>query len=126
MLSPEDVVDAGDPSSEYSVEFRNYDDDAWYSARVILERDEALRIKFLDFGDDHDGLFDAKCFKSLTELEEFNKRFRPVSRQVQDNECLSIVRGMTVCACHWYSNEDVRFYDAVVLAVSASTFILIK
>ncbi|KAF7824887.1 putative SAWADEE domain-containing protein [Senna tora] len=118
-MSPSDnqLIVSGDPSSEYNVEFRTLEDDAWYSARAVLERGQALRIKFLNFDDNHDSVFEADGFKSLTELEVFRSRFRPASQQLQDHECRSIVREMTVCACYWYSKEDVRFYDAIVDAV---------
>ncbi|XP_028758680.1 uncharacterized protein LOC114717638 [Neltuma alba] len=108
---------AADDASKFNVEFRSHDDEAWYSVRVVLEQEEVLRLKFLNFGDSHDKVFEAQCFNSLKEVEEFEKRFRPVSLQLQDDECRSIIPGTTVCACYQYNSEDVRFYDATVVAV---------
>ncbi|KAK4285131.1 hypothetical protein QN277_001872 [Acacia crassicarpa] len=115
-MSPLGSEVAADDPPKFNVEFRSQDDEAWYSVRVVLER-EVLRIKFLNFGDSHDKVFEAQGFSSLTELEEFKKRFRPVSSQLQDDECRSVRAGTTVCACYRYSPEDIRFYDANVLAV---------
>ena len=112
------LTTAGEASSaEYNVEFRAYNDDAWYSVRVLLEG-EVLRVKYQGFSDNHDNVFDVNMFKSVEELKELKERFRPLSDQLQDNECDKIVEGMKVCACHVFSPDDVRFYDAVVEAVS--------
>ncbi|XP_054814918.1 uncharacterized protein LOC129315320 isoform X6 [Prosopis cineraria] len=113
MSQAENDVNADD-SLKYNVEFKSHDDDAWYSVRAVLEREDVLRIKFQNFGDSHDKVFQAQCFNSLEEVEEFKKRFRPVSLQLQDDECRTVIPGTTVCACYRYCNEDVRFYDATV------------
>ncbi|XP_054814914.1 uncharacterized protein LOC129315320 isoform X3 [Prosopis cineraria] len=116
MSQAENDVNADD-SLKYNVEFKSHDDDAWYSVRAVLEREDVLRIKFQNFGDSHDKVFQAQCFNSLEEVEEFKKRFRPVSLQLQDDECRTVIPGTTVCACYRYCNEDVRFYDATVFVV---------
>ncbi|XP_061339972.1 uncharacterized protein LOC133286564 [Gastrolobium bilobum] len=96
-----------------TTEFRSYGDDAWYSVTVSVEG-ETLRVKYLNFSEDVDNLFKPTDFQSLEELEEFEERFRPVSKQLQDNECRQLVRDTRVCACYRFRNDDVRFYDAEV------------
>ncbi|KAK7260710.1 hypothetical protein RIF29_26980 [Crotalaria pallida] len=101
------------PSPDYTVEFRAYKDDAWYTVTVLLVG-ETLNIKYLNFSDDHDDLYKPTDFKTLEERNEFKARFRPLSKQVQDNECRQLVKGVKVCACHSFGDDDVRFYDAFV------------
>ena len=115
--SEKNNVAAGD-GEKYNVEFRSDDDDAWYSVRVVMESEEVMRIKFMHFGESHDKLFDARSFASLDAVNQFKKRFRPVSLQLQDNECRRVVDHETVCACFQHNAEDVRFYDANVIGVS--------
>lgn len=105
------------PAADYSVEFKSYNDDAWYTVAVFLEG-ETLRIKYSGFSDEQDNLFEPTDFQTLKHLDEFKERFRPLSKQLQDNECRQLVQGVKVCACHSFSNDDVRFYDAVVDGVS--------
>ncbi|KAI4308555.1 hypothetical protein L6164_031614 [Bauhinia variegata] len=114
MSSPSYVaVDCHPSTVQYNVEFRSYNDDAWYSVAVVLES-EVLRVKYQGFSDEHDNEFDVKGFSSLEQLSEFEGRFRHVSDQLQDNECDTIVEGMTVCASFVFEDNDVRFYDANV------------
>lgn len=109
----------GDILPDCAVEFRAFEDDAWYAVKSFPERDDALRMKYLNLSEDHDFVFYARNLKSLKELEDFESRFRNASAQLQDNECRSVVEGMKVCASHWFSNGDIRFYDALVKEVSA-------
>ncbi|CAL5203541.1 unnamed protein product [Lathyrus oleraceus] len=101
----------------YSTEFRNQEDDAWYTVMVTLEEKETLRITYEKFTDEVDQLFIPSFFDSLEDLQEFEKRFRPLSIQVQDHECRKLVPGVKVCASQHFIPDDLRFYDAIVEAV---------
>ncbi|XP_059663940.1 uncharacterized protein LOC132309669 [Cornus florida] len=101
----------------YDLEFRSAgDEDAWFSVRGLLEG-ETFLIKFLGFLESSDLRFNAGDFQTLQAVDEFVRRFRPVSAQVQDSECSKIVQGLTVCSSYEFKCDDVRFYDAVVDAV---------
>ncbi|XP_073224603.1 uncharacterized protein [Cicer arietinum] len=80
----------------YTTEFRNFDDDAWYTVMVTMEGKQTLRIKYEKFSDEEDQLFEPSFFESLEALHEFEKRFRPLSVQVQDYECRKLVHGVKV------------------------------
>ncbi|KAK7304862.1 hypothetical protein VNO77_42754 [Canavalia gladiata] len=97
----------------YTTEFRTFNDDAWYSVCVLLEG-EALRIKYFDFSDEDDNVFEPSDFRDSEQLEDFKRRFRPISKQLQDSECHLLAEGTTVCACHYFRDDDIRFYDAIV------------
>jgi len=101
----------------FTMEFRSYKDDAWYTARVSLE-EETLRVWFLDFPDHCDNAFEASQFGECENLREFKGRFRPLSKQLQDSECGLLAQGTRVCACQRFGDGDLRFYDAVVEGVS--------
>ncbi|XP_050206076.1 uncharacterized protein LOC126655807 isoform X2 [Mercurialis annua] len=101
------------PATAYDVEFRAIPDDAWYSVRTIL-KGEKLIVKYDNFGDEHDNVFKADDFNSVEKIDQFEKRFRPVSAQLQDKECTRLKPGTLVCASHSFNGSDVLFYDAVV------------
>ncbi|XP_038714519.1 uncharacterized protein LOC120008082 [Tripterygium wilfordii] len=98
---------------DYEVEFRSYLDDAWYNVRLVLDG-EKLTVKYSNFPDDQNSVFEPGSFNSLEELKEFQGRFRALSAQLQDNECQKVVKGTEVCAAYTFNSDDVRFYDAVV------------
>ncbi|KAL3510045.1 hypothetical protein ACH5RR_029446 [Cinchona calisaya] len=101
--------------SEYDMEFRSKDDDAWYSVRLVLsEGEETLTVKFQGFSEVSDLSFKVNEFENAAAVDEFVKRFRPVSKQLQDTDCLEVVKGMKVCAALSCREDDLRFYDAVV------------
>ncbi|XP_058115294.1 uncharacterized protein LOC131258192 [Magnolia sinica] len=101
------------------LDFREYDDDAWYGVRLVLEG-ETLTVKFLDFGDESDKRLGPSDFEDPKALDDFAERFRPTSVQLQDGECRRLTEGKTVCASHTFGDNDVRFYDAVVETVYSS------
>lgn len=101
------------PPPDYDVEFRSLSDDAWYSVCTVLDG-EKLTLKYQNFSDDDDCIFEVKNFKTLEEVERLKDRFRPISAQLQDNECHKVVGGVVVCASHSFDGSDNRFYDAVV------------
>lgn len=116
--SPPD--DGGDDPA-YDLEFRSSLDDAWYTARVVLEASsETLVVKFLNFYEWNDEKFSAGDLRvaGAGALEELLGRVRPLSRQLQDSECSRVVEGMTVCASFSFETGEIKFYDAVVEAVS--------
>jgi len=101
-------------NQNYVTEFKNYEDGAWYTVMVTLEEKETLRVRYEKFTDEEDNIFEPSFFESLEELVEFEKRFRPLSVQVQDYECRKLVKGVRVCASLHFTPDDLRFYDAVV------------
>ncbi|XP_059624888.1 uncharacterized protein LOC132268143 [Cornus florida] len=98
------------------LEFRSTVDDAWYSVRVVLES-ESFTVKFVDFTEAMNERFNAGDFQTLQAVDDFVRRFRPVSTQSQDSQCSKIVQGLSVCSSFEFKCDDVRFYDAVVEAV---------
>ncbi|GMI70909.1 hypothetical protein HRI_000760200 [Hibiscus trionum] len=100
----------------YDMEFRSFTDDAWYSIRLLLEGDRSkkLRVKYDNFPDDIDDVFQAENFKSEEEIYDFVGRFRKVSAQLQDHDCSKVVKGMRVCASDTFADGEVLFYDAIV------------
>ncbi|CAL0323083.1 unnamed protein product [Lupinus luteus] len=118
-MSPINELTAVVPTAEelnYTIEFRSYNDDAWYSVAVFIEG-STLRVKYLNFSDEHDDVFKSTDFNTLKEKNEFKGRFRQLSKQLQDNECRKLVKGVKVCASHSFTETDFKFYDAVVDAV---------
>ncbi|XP_058068338.1 uncharacterized protein LOC131217434, partial [Magnolia sinica] len=106
------------------LDFREYDDDAWYGVRLVLEG-ETLTVKFLDFGDESDKRLGPSDFEDPKALDDFAERFRPTSVQLQDGECRRVIEGKTVCASHTFGDNDVRFYDAVVETASFPFLLLL-
>ncbi|PNY07132.1 hypothetical protein L195_g003617 [Trifolium pratense] len=106
-----------DQKESFTTEFRNFDDDAWYTVMVTIEDNAILRVKFEKFTDDVDQLFEPSFLSSLEDLHDFEKRFRPLSLQVQDDECGMLVQDVMVCASRRFGPDDLRFYDAVVDSV---------
>ncbi|KAL5718391.1 hypothetical protein ACHQM5_011297 [Ranunculus cassubicifolius] len=104
-----------DPALEASIDFQAWDK-AWYSVHLDLD-DDTLLVKYIGFPDRYNTTHVASSFKTPKDLDEFAMRFRPVSVQLQDNECYKVVMGMVVCASYEFGEEDVRFYDAAVVDV---------
>ncbi|XP_059661272.1 uncharacterized protein LOC132307502 [Cornus florida] len=110
---------SGDESADISahdLEYRSTADDAWYCVQVVLES-ESFMVNFVDFVEAMNERFNAGDFQTLQAVDDFVRRFRPVSAQVQDSQCSKIVEGLTVCSSFRFKCDDVRFYDAVVEAV---------
>ncbi|KAH6829321.1 hypothetical protein C2S53_011545 [Perilla frutescens var. hirtella] len=111
-------VDTSDSASLYDLEYRATEDDAWYSVCVVLDAGaETLSVKYMCAPEVYEVVFSAGDFETEARLEELVGRFRPVSRQLQDCECLRLSIGKSVCAGHRIGDNDLRFYDAVVDAV---------
>ncbi|KAI9201311.1 hypothetical protein LWI28_021435 [Acer negundo] len=114
------VVSNGDDDDE-ELEFRSYVDDAWYSVRVAFDGRAGgkLIVRYCNFPEDNDSVYEAGKFFTFEELDDFASRFRPVSVQLQDSECRDVVaEGLLVCASHAFTDNDVLFYDAVVEQVN--------
>lgn len=110
-----------------ALEFRSSRDDAWYDASIVTEDiggDRRLRIKFANFTDDHDELFNAKDLTSLQALYELRSRVRHLSVQLQDSECSTVEKGLLVCAARSVQPDDRRFYDAFIDGVSSLSLFL--
>jgi hypothetical protein len=75
----------------FTTMFRNYEDDAWYIVMVTIEVGTTLRARLKKITDGVDQLFEPSFFGSLEDLHNFEKRFIPLSVQVQDNECGKLV-----------------------------------
>ncbi|RVW46268.1 hypothetical protein VitviT2T_018178 [Vitis vinifera] len=99
-------------SQQFPLEFQA-DDDAWYAIRLLLHG-KTLIIKYERFSADYDDFFKAAEFMNLDDVESFGWRFRKVSLQLQDNECIKFVGCMTICASHAFAEDDLCFYDAIV------------
>ncbi|KAK1589067.1 hypothetical protein Q3G72_030175 [Acer saccharum] len=111
------VVSNGDDDDDEELEFRSYVDDAWYSVRVAFDGRAGgkLIVRYFNFPDDNDSVYEAGKFFTFEELDDFASRFRPVSVQLQDSECRDVViDGLLVCTSHAFTDNDVLFYDAVV------------
>ncbi|XP_047951608.1 uncharacterized protein LOC125196975 isoform X2 [Salvia hispanica] len=115
-------METADATSPYDLEYRASEDDAWYSVCVLLDADaEMLTVKYMCSPELYEIVFHASKFRTEAEVEELVSRFRPVSHQLQDHECLKLSIGTTVCAAHGTTDDDLRFYDAVVDAVYRRT-----
>ncbi|KAK1565506.1 hypothetical protein Q3G72_028238 [Acer saccharum] len=108
------VVSNGDDDKE--LEFRSYVDNAWYSVRVAFDgRAGKLIVRYCNFLNDNDSVYEAGNFFTFEELDDFASRFCPVSVQLQDSECRDvIIDELLICASHAFTYNDVLFYDAVV------------
>ncbi|XP_040369386.1 uncharacterized protein LOC121051268 [Rosa chinensis] len=97
------------------MEFRSGVDDAWYAVKIYTEDNSAerLTVKFCNFEDEYDEVYEAQDLTSANHMTNFLSRFRLVSIQVQDSECPNVVEGMLVCAAVSVTPDNCRFYDAV-------------
>nr|XP_019067223.1 uncharacterized protein LOC101254273 isoform X3 [Solanum lycopersicum] len=113
---PEMKKPDGNPA-KYDLEHRYKGDDSWYGVLVTVDG-ETMTVKFEGYPEKFDVKFLADDLKSKEEMDEFVRRFRNVSPQLQDNECSSVKEGMIVCAaCNAFGKDDMLFYDAVVEAI---------
>ncbi|KAL9319480.1 hypothetical protein ACSQ67_011319 [Phaseolus vulgaris] len=119
MLAVKEKTSAVVPVASYATEFRAYKDDAWYTVCVLFHGD-TLTVKYSNFSPENDDAFRPSDFQNMNEVENFKFRFRPLSKQVQDEECRLLSPGARVCACHSFAHDDVRFYDALVDGVQES------
>lgn len=103
---------------ERVLEYRARDDDAWYSVHVAV-KGGTLTIQFQGLQETDELV--ASNFESEEDIDGVVRRFRQVSPQLQDNECGRVTEGSIVCAaCHDSYRDDMRYYDALVEAVSRS------
>ncbi|CAN1330898.1 hypothetical protein LINPERPRIM_LOCUS35136 [Linum perenne] len=109
-------------STGYNLEYRSLTDDAWYTVCAIFDG-KSLTVKYQGFQDDEDDLFEPHRFISLDEIEELKSRFRPVSHQLQDCECLGLTRGTAVCVSHSFDGNDNIFFDATIDEVGAVSLV---
>ncbi|XP_057768231.1 uncharacterized protein LOC130988421 isoform X3 [Salvia miltiorrhiza] len=115
-------METTDAASPYDLEYRASEDDAWYSVCAVLDAAaETLTVKYMCSPEVYEVVFSAGNFQTEAQVEELVARFRPVSQQLQDEECLRLSIGTTVCAAHGTGDNDLRFYDAVVEAVDRRT-----
>ncbi|KAG8365743.1 hypothetical protein BUALT_Bualt17G0003600 [Buddleja alternifolia] len=112
-------AEEGDLSSLYDLEYRAKEDDAWYSVYVVLDAAaQTMRVKYMCYPKVYEDVFSAGGLETEAQLAQLVRRFRPVSRQLQDHQCRQLAVGTTVCAAHATADNDLRFYDAVVEAVN--------
>ncbi|KAL5974356.1 hypothetical protein ACLOJK_031020 [Asimina triloba] len=102
---------------EAALEFRPSEDDAWYAVTLVLDG-ETLNVKFVNFGPEFDEKFRPTDFKDEASVQQFKERIRPSSVQLQDSMCRKAIEGMTICASYTFSDDEVKFYDAVIVDVS--------
>ncbi|KAL6572654.1 hypothetical protein OROMI_013612 [Orobanche minor] len=106
----------------YDLEYRASEDDAWYSVAVVFDAgSETLSVKYMCAPVVHEAVFSAGNYRTEAQVDEFVSRFRPISQQLQDSECLKVSIGTTVCASYRTVDNDLRFYDADVEAVERRT-----
>lgn len=106
-------------SEDYDLEYRASEDDAWYSVCVVFDGNaEKLTVKFCSSPEEYKVVFNADEFATAAEVDELTRRFRPVSLPLEDHECGKLSIRTTVCAAHAVADDDLRFYDAVIEAVS--------
>ncbi|KAJ4827258.1 hypothetical protein Tsubulata_028890 [Turnera subulata] len=106
-------ADLPPPEPVYDVEFRNPEDDAWYSVRTVLDGDK-LFVKYQSFTDEDDYVVSPAKFRTREELLTFHHRFRRVSSQVQDSECSSLAPNALLCVSHSFAPSANQFYDALL------------
>ncbi|KAL8519802.1 hypothetical protein ACS0TY_010659 [Phlomoides rotata] len=105
--------------SLYDLEYRAGEDDAWYNVYAVLDADaHTLTVKYMCSPKRYKIVLSAAGFETEAQVEELVARFRPVSQQVQDHQCGTLSVGTTVCASHGIGDYDLRFFDAVIEAVS--------
>lgn len=97
-----------EPSHEYC----SPADGAWYDVQLVF-RSNILTVTYCNLSELFDELYLAGDFESLEAVDDFEKRFRPVSLQFQDSECKKIIKGIAVSASSLFGEER-RFYDACV------------
>ncbi|RZC88705.1 hypothetical protein C5167_031080 [Papaver somniferum] len=99
------------------LDFRSITDNAWYTVDrlVFCKKNNTLTVRFMGFDNkDDDEELSVEDFKTLKELDEFVDRFRPACVQLQDGECYDMRRGSYVCAVFDPSEENHKFYNAVI------------
>ncbi|KAI3695356.1 hypothetical protein L1987_78352 [Smallanthus sonchifolius] len=102
---------------DYNLEYRSKKDETWYTCGVVLEDGKQLCVMFKDFIQSYfDEVYSIADFWTHHEIEQFLKRFRPVSGMIEDNECSRVIEGMKVCAMYKGADE-VLYFDAIVDAV---------
>lgn len=73
---------------------------------VLEESTNTLVVKFDNFYDWNDERFSATGFPSAKAVDEFLGRVRPLSQQLQDDQCSRVFEGMTVCASFKFENDE--------------------
>ncbi|CAN0927246.1 hypothetical protein LINGRAHAP2_LOCUS35787, partial [Linum grandiflorum] len=101
------------PSGGYRLEFRSTSDEAWHVVRAVL-KGKKLILKYENSNNDHHDVIELRSFSDLEELEEFEARFRSLSRRLRDYECKKLAKGTVVCVSHSFNDQDRRSYDAMV------------
>ncbi|KAL3824281.1 hypothetical protein ACJIZ3_020310 [Penstemon smallii] len=105
------------PVELYDLEYRAKEDDAWYSVRVVFDSEaETLTVKYHCFPAVQDLILCSGDFETEEKVDDLIRRFRPLSKQLQDNECRKVKIGTLVCASHAGPgvDDDIKFYDAVI------------
>ncbi|XP_026436319.1 uncharacterized protein LOC113334188 [Papaver somniferum] len=109
----------GKTDQNQQLDFRSIYDDAWYTVdRLVLSKQNTvLTVKFFEFDEDDDEMFNVKDYKTVNELDQFLNRFRPACLQVQDGECYDMRRGSDVCALLEQGEDDQKFYNGVIESI---------
>ncbi|XP_015578407.1 uncharacterized protein LOC8283793 isoform X3 [Ricinus communis] len=98
------------------MEFQCPEDNAWYDVNLFCDGKE-LTVHYTNFSEEYDEKYDVDVFNNMEELEEFRARFRLSSVQIQDHDCKLICQGKAVSASFYLDDDDVKFYDAIVVEV---------
>ncbi|WJX77645.1 hypothetical protein P8452_60932 [Trifolium repens] len=103
-----------DPYSQFCVILYCYHHDALVHRDGNNRERQDTERKVEKTTDDVDQLFEPSFFGSLEDLQDFEKRFRPLSIQVQDHECGKLIPNVKDCASRHFGPDDLRFWDAVI------------
>ncbi|KAL8495014.1 hypothetical protein ACS0TY_019245 [Phlomoides rotata] len=121
MNRPGTKAESEDLWSRYDLEYRAYEDDAWYDIYVVLDATvEKLMVKYWSSSEEYEIVFTVAEFATEAQVDDLARRFRPVSVKLENNEGGMLSIGTAVCAAHAIGDDLYRFYDAVIEVVKIS------
>ncbi|KAI3965344.1 hypothetical protein MKW92_029107 [Papaver armeniacum] len=108
------------PNQNPVLDYRSKVDDAWYTVDKLIfsKKNNSLTVRYVEFDEDDNEIFNVKDIKTTKELDEFINRFRPACVQVQDGECYRLRRGSNVCAALEKCDGDRRFYNGAIESIN--------
>ncbi|KAL8543370.1 hypothetical protein ACS0TY_004056 [Phlomoides rotata] len=121
MNGPGTKAESEDLWSRYDLEYRAYEDDAWYDVYIVLDASaEKLMVKYWSSSEEYEIVFTVAEFATEAQVDDLAGRCRPVLVKLEDNECGMLSIGTAVCAAHAIGDDLYRFYDAIIEAVKIS------
>ncbi|KAL8491810.1 hypothetical protein ACS0TY_023423 [Phlomoides rotata] len=99
MNRPGTKAESEDLWSRYDLEYRAYEDDAWYDIYVVLDATvEKLMVKYWSSSEEYEIVFTVAEFAIGAQVDDLAGRFRPVSVKLENNEGGMLSIGTVVCA----------------------------